>query len=92
MTDGRIAELLGWQPERRTWRDSSLMHRIRLIVAEAQAEQDARIARMRSALVEARNALNGWIDQPENAAAYDSSMASAVEALALIDAALEDRE
>jgi hypothetical protein len=47
MTDDRLAELLGWQPERRTWRDSSLMHRIRLIVAEAQAEQDGHIYRLR---------------------------------------------
>lgn len=72
MTDDRIAELLGWQPERRTWRDSSLMHRIRLIVAEAQAEQDghiyrlreqiardtAQIERMRSALTAARSVID----------------------------------
>ena len=46
MTDDRIAELLGG-PKNRAHRDSSLMHRIRLIVAEAQAEQDAHIYRLR---------------------------------------------
>lgn len=58
MTDDRIAELLGWQPERRTWRDSSLMHRIRLIVAEAQAEQDGHIYRLREQIARLRAALD----------------------------------
>jgi hypothetical protein len=53
MTDDRIADLLGW-PKGRANRDSSLMHRIRLIVAEAQAEQSAQIERMRAALKQAR--------------------------------------
>lgn len=67
MTDDRIAELLGW-PRGRANRDSSLMHRIRIVVAEAQAEQDghiyrlreqiardtAQIERMRAALVDVR--------------------------------------
>lgn len=70
MTDDRIAELLDW-PRGRANRDSSLMHRIRIVVAEAQAEQDghiyrlreqiardtAQIERMRSALVEARRVI-----------------------------------
>lgn len=46
MTDDRIAELLGW-PRGRANRDSSLMHRIRIVVAEAQAEQDGHICRLR---------------------------------------------
>lgn len=68
VTDDRIAELLGW-PRGRENRDSSLMQRIRIIVAEAQAEQDghiyrlreqiahdtAQIERMRAALTAARN-------------------------------------
>jgi hypothetical protein len=53
MTDDRIADLLGW-PKGRANRDSSLMHRIRLIVAEAQAEQSAQIERMRAALKQTR--------------------------------------
>lgn len=46
MTDDQIAELLGW-PKGRAHRDSSLMHRIRIVAAEAQAEQDAQIYRLR---------------------------------------------
>lgn len=98
MTDERIAELLGW-PRGRANRDSSLMHRIRIVVAEAQAEQDAQIERMRAALVAARNVLDedrmvlldahtdqaGMVDADGAAAAaeYDA-------VLALIDAALGD--
>lgn len=40
MTDARIAELLGWPPDR-YHRASSLIERIRLIVVEAQAEVQA---------------------------------------------------
>ncbi len=54
MTDDQIADLLGWT-KNRTHRDSSLLHRIRIVVAEAQAEQSAQIERMRAALVAARN-------------------------------------
>lgn len=53
MTDDQIAELLGW-PKGRAHRDSSLMHRIRIVAAEAQAEQAAQIERMRAALAAAR--------------------------------------
>lgn len=96
MTDDQIAELLGW-PKNRAHRDSSLMHRIRLIVAEAQAEQDAQIERMRAALTTARSVIEldrlalldahtdwqGRVDEagPAAAAQYD-------EALRMIDEAM----
>lgn len=44
MTDDRIAELLGWKSARN---GGSLLHRIRIVAAEAQAEQDAHIYRLR---------------------------------------------
>lgn len=54
MTDERIAELLGWHHIGAA-DEAGLLGRIRLIVAEAQAEQSAQIERMRTALVAARN-------------------------------------
>lgn len=46
MTDERIAELLGW-PRGHAHRDDSLMHRIRIVVDEAQAERGVHIYRLR---------------------------------------------
>lgn len=53
MTDAKIAALMGYRSPP-TPRGSSLMHRLRAVVAAAQAEQVARIEVMRAALVEAR--------------------------------------
>jgi len=53
MTDERLAELLGWHHMADADEDG-LLHRIRLIVAEAQAERDGQIERMRAALKQAR--------------------------------------
>jgi len=51
MTDAQIAELMGY---RTPPRGSSLMHRLRAVVAAAQAERDGQIERMRAALKQAR--------------------------------------
>lgn len=64
MTDHEIAAVFGW-PSANLRRDSSLMHRLRIVAAAAEsaahaecaeriAEQAAQIERMRAALVAAR--------------------------------------
>ena len=55
MTDAQLIEALGWPPQRPDVHPRSLFMRVRAVVAAAQAEQDARIDRMRAALVEARD-------------------------------------
>ena len=97
MTDARIAELLGWPPERHH-HASSLIHRIRRIVVEAQAEQEARIERLRVALLEARDHIREDRDslaettrRPDGTRELDDAAALAfIDAgLARIDAAID---
>lgn len=78
MTDDQIAAVFGW-PATNLRRDSSLMHRLRVVAGEAEAlahvacaeriaRQAAQIERMRSALTAAREIFAMDIDSYEEAA------------------------
>ena len=75
-----------WSSRRLAARNNAA--RILAAPIEAEAVKVEAAPSPQAALQQARDALTGWMDQPDTPAAYDASMERAIAAVAAIDAAL----
>ena len=60
MTDEQITEHMGWPIKAIDWRTEDLCHRVRTLVAKAEAEERERIAKLLDAAHEQRKHLDNY--------------------------------